>query len=412
MLTTEKLAIDGGAPVRDQKARPWPTWPVIDPNLWRERIEPRLREVYLSATEGLPGPRARRFGEKFASYCGAKYGVMVPHGTDAIAASIAAVLDLDGWKEGGEVIVPNYTFIATASAAIDRRCRLCFVDIDPETLTLSPEALEAAIRPSTTAVVVVHMAGHPADMPALRRICDKAGIPLIEDCAQSHGAEVRGKKVGSLAACGAFSFQSTKNLTSGEGGCVTTDDAAIRNRVVSFMDVGRDPEGKRWDYPRLGWNYRPSEYLAEILSVRLEFLEEETRRRAANAEYLTGLLQAIEGVTPPATGEWVTLHGYHLYAMRIDEPSFGGQPRDRIVSALAAEGIPCTAGYECPLSEQPALRRLRELYPDLMRIEPYDAAAHVCRTSVWTYQNVLLGERRDMDDVATAIAKVQRAFQR
>jgi dTDP-4-amino-4,6-dideoxygalactose transaminase len=411
MPPADKLAVHGGTPVRDMHRRPWPTWPVVSEQLWRDEVEPALKATFLSAVEGLPSPRSKQFGGEMAAYCGSKFGVMVPHGTDAISAAVAAVLDLDGWEHGGEIILPNYTFIATASAPLDRRCPLAFVDIDPDTLTLCPKALEAAIRPGKTkAILVVHLAGHPADMPEILRIAAKAGIPVIEDCAQAHGAEVEGRKVGSLGKAGAFSFQSTKNLTSGEGGCVTTDDEDVRNRVVSFMDVGRQPAGRRWDYARLGWNYRPSEYLASLLSIRLRYLEEETRRRAANADYLSERLRQIPGVTPPTTAPWVTLHGYHLYAMKVDPAHFGGKSRDAIVEALTAEGIPSTAGYETPLSEQAALQHLAKKYPDLMRVEPYPNASAVCRSSIWTYQNVLLADRKDMDDVVEAFAKVQRAM--
>lgn len=411
MLTTEPLALNGGAPLRDIRSRPWPVWPVVSPELWDRAVGPALREVFLSATEGLPGPVAKRFGTEFAAYCGTRHGVMLPHGTDALSAALAAVLDLDGWREGGEVIIPNYTFIATASAVIDRRCRPVFIDIDPVTLTMCPQALAKAVIPGRTqAVIVVHLAGHPADMAAIRAITDPLGIPVIEDCAQAHGAEVAGKKVGGLGAIGAFSFQSTKNLTSGEGGCVTTDDETLKNRVISFLDVGRDPEGKRWDYPRLGWNYRPSEYLAALLSVRLRSLAGECRRRDESAKILCELLEDIPGVAPPRVAPWVTLHGWHLFAMRLDRSKFGNRPREEIVAAMMAEGIPVTAGYECALSDQPALETLRRRYPDMMTVHPCPNTESVCRDSLWTYQNMLLGEPRDMEDIAAAITKVQQAF--
>lgn len=411
MPNAETLALHGGTPVRDVQKNPWPTWPRVSGPLWNERVEPALREVFLSGSEALPGTRAKEFAAQFARYCGSRYGVLVPHGTDAIAAALAATLDLDGWREGGEVIVPNYTFIATASAVIDRRCRIAIVDINPATFTMSPEALEAAIRPGeTTAVVTVHVAGHPADMDRINSIASRAGIPVIEDCAQAHGAEVNGAKVGSLSAAGAFSFQSSKNLTSGEGGCVTTDDEEVHNRIVSFMDVGRDPKGPRWEYPRLGWNFRTSEYVAALLSVRLESLEEEIERRTANANYLNRRLGEIEGVTPPLPAPWATRHAYHVYPMLVDPEAFGGHGRDAILAALATEGIPVTPGYTKMLSDQLALARLRAKYPDLMRVEPCPVTEDVCSRSIWTYQWVLLAEREDMDDVVEAVAKVQRAL--
>jgi dTDP-4-amino-4,6-dideoxygalactose transaminase len=400
--------MDGGTPVR---TRPWPSWPDNTEEEWRSTVEPALREVYLSRTEALPNPKAAAFGDAFAEYCGTRHGLMMPHGTDSIAAALSGALDLDGFGDGGEVILPNYTFVATASAALDVRCTLAFVDIDPETYTLSPEAVEAAIRPGkTVALLPVHLAGHPADMDRLNALARKHGLKVIEDCAQAHGAEVNGKKVGSLGDAGAFSFQSSKNLTSGEGGAVTTDDLDTYHRVISFSNVGRRPGGARWEYHRLGWNYRPSEYLAALLLTRLPRLEEQTRRRNANAAYLSNLLKGIEGIHPPQLAPWTTLHAYHLYSFRYDPDAFGGRSRNDFVNALDAEGIPCTPGYTLPLTEEGGLKRLRERYPHPVRVEPCPNVEATCRSTVWLYQNELLGDERDMDDVAEAVEKIQRAF--
>ena len=296
------LAISGGTPVRDTQKDPWPISPRTGVEEWESEIEPRLREVYLSATEGLGGQKIEELNEKYAEYTGTKYAMFMPHGTDAISAALAGALDLDGFGDGGEVIIPNYTFVATASAALDRNCTIAFVDIDPDNFTIDPAAAEAAIDPSRTrAILPVHLGGHPAHMEALRQIADRHGLAIVEDCAQAHGAAEQGKKVGGLGDAGAFSFQSSKNLTSGEGGMVTTDDKDVRDRVYAFMNVGRAPGGARWEYPRLGWNYRPSEYLAALLIPRLNSLEEQTVLRNANATYLSTELKQIEGFTPSET---------------------------------------------------------------------------------------------------------------
>ena len=159
-------------------------------------------------------------------------------GTDSISAALAAALDLDGFSDGGEVIVPNYTFVATASAVLERRCTIVFVDISPETFTIDPQAVEAAIGPETRAILPVHLGGHPADIGSLQEIAQRHNLAIIEDCAQAHGAEYQTKKVGSLSDVGAFSFQASKNLTSGEGGMVTTNNKDIHDRVCAFMNVG------------------------------------------------------------------------------------------------------------------------------------------------------------------------------
>ena len=406
MATT--LAIRGGTPVRTAG---WPSWPENTAEEWQARIEPALRDVYLSATEGLPGPRASEFASRFAAYCGAGYGVLTPHGTDALMAALTGALDIDGIGESGEAIVPNYTFIATASAALDRRLSLRFVDIDPDTFTILPEAVDYAAGASNSRVVIpVHMGGQPTDMDGLGRVASARGLKIVEDCAQAHGAEWRGRKVGSLGDAGAFSFQSSKNLTSGEGGMVTTNDVDVRDRVAAFMDVGRRPGGARWEYPRLGWNYRPSEYIAALLDARLGDLEPRSKVRTSGAEYLTTALGHIKGITPPRLASGATRHAYHLYMMQYDPEGFGGHTRDEFIAALHAEGISCTVGYTQPLSEEPAIQSLREKYPNLITVDPCPNVERVASRSVWLTQNVLLAEHSDLDDIVEATAKIRRAF--
>lgn len=407
---SETLAIDGGVPVRDTKVSPWPTWPDNTEREWDEEIAPTLKEVYLGQTEGLPAPVGHRFGQAFAAYCDAAYGVMMPSGTTSIAAGLSAALDLDGLVDGGEVIIPNYTFIATASAPLSVRCSLALVDIDPVSFTMSPEAAEAAITDQTVALLPVHLGGHPADMDALNDIARKHNLKVIEDCAQAHGAEHKGRKVGSLGHVGAFSFQSSKNLTSGEGGCLLTNDRDLRDRAWAFRDVGRRPEGERWEYPRLGWNYRTSEYLAGILLKRLSKLEPQIDLRNKNAAYLSKGLDEIGGLEPPRWHPWVTQHGYHLYMMRYNSEAFGGKTRDEFIAALQAEGIPCTPGYQRPLTDEGGLKTAMDRHPHLIRRLPCPHVEAICASSVWFLQNMLLGEREDMDDILIAVAKIKRAF--
>jgi|SaaInl4_135m_RNA_FD_contig_81_557629_length_1742_multi_2_in_0_out_0_2 dTDP-4-amino-4,6-dideoxygalactose transaminase len=405
---SEKLAIQGGDAVHTTG---WPSWPQNSGELWESKVEPALKEVYLSRTEGLPAPKAKEFSEAFARYCDAQYGVMMPHGTDSIMAALTGVLDLDGLSDAGEIIIPNYTFIATASAALDRRFTIAFVDVDPDTFTIDPQAVEDAIRPGiTTAILPVHLGGHPADMGALRKIADKHGLKIVEDCAQAHGAEFDGQKVGSLGDAGAFSFQSSKNLTSGEGGMVTTNDVDVRNRVVAFKDVGRHPEGERWEYPRIGWNYRASEYLAALLNIRLDFLEAETLRRNENGDYLRKYLNDMPGIVPPKLSPQATMHGYHLYMMMYDPNEFGGHSRGEFIAALSAEGVPSSSGYGEPLSDSAGLKYVSEKYPHLIRRLPCPNIEAACAGSVWLGQNVLLGSRDDMNDIAEAVGKVHTAF--
>ena len=407
---SEKLAMEGGTPVRDLEKAPWSSWPQNTEAAWEKEIEPALRAVYLQKEEGLPATQGEAFGQAFAAYGDTRYGIIMPHGTDAIAAAVAGALDLDGLGEGGEVIIPNYTFIATASAPLSVRCSLALVDIDPVSFTMHPEAVEAAVTDRTVAILPVHIGGHPADMDALNAIAERHGLAVIEDCAQAHGAEHNGHKVGSLGHVGAFSFQSSKNLTSGEGGCILTNDKDIRDRAYAFKDVGRRPGGERWEYPRLGWNYRTSEYLAAILLSRLTHLEDQTDLRNENAAYLSGGLEKIGGITPPRWRAWVTQHGYHLYTMLYHPEEFGGRSRDEFVRALQAEGITCSAGYKRPLTDEGALKTVLETYPHLVRRLPCPNVEFTCDHSVWFYQSMLLGTKGDMDDIVEAVAKIKRAF--
>jgi dTDP-4-amino-4,6-dideoxygalactose transaminase len=247
-------------------------------------------------------------------------------------------------------------------------------------------------------------------MAEIMAVAQKHDLVVIEDCAQAHGARCNGQHVGSIGHAGAFSFQSTKNLTAGEGGIVTTNDKTIDSRLLGFMDVGRDIRGAQWQYPRLGWNYRPSEYLAALLSLRLDDLEQQTEHRARMAAHLSRRLQDVPGVTPPVEAGWCSRHAYHLYCMLIDEEGFGGRSQERVVEALKAEGIPCTRGYTSPLSSTPALVQLREAYPETMRVRPCPNTETVCRRSIWLTQPLLLADEKDMDQIAEALAKVQRLF--
>ena len=407
----DRLAVNGGVPVRDQKVQPWPVWPDNTQAEWDREVGPALREVYLDRVEGLPEPRGKDFGRAMAEYCGAQYGVLMPHGTNAIAAVVAGVLDIDGLSDGGEIIIPNYTFIATASAPLFVGCSLCLADIDPASATLDPAAVEAAIGPRTRAILPVHLAGQTADMDALRTIAETHSLALLEDCAHAHGAEYNGRRAGSLGDAGAFSFQSSKNLTSGEGGLVTTSDVTVRDRVAAFMDVGRQPEGGRWQYPRLGWNYRTSEYVAALLLVRLAKLDREMAKRSHNAAYLSGLLARIDGVAPPQLKPWATRHAYHLYAFTCEAEAFGGESVETVAHALRAEGVPGFRGYDA-LSGHGAIQTVAQNHPERIRVEPHPNVDRVSARTLWLPQTVLLATEGDMDDVAEAMAKIQRAFAR
>ena len=360
MSDAARLAVDGGSPVRTAG---WPRWPAVSEELWENSVGPRLKQVFLSGVEGLPNPTARAFEERWCQDNDVAHAVLCSHGTDALQCAVAGAMDADGLGYAGEVICPNYTFIASAGAPLALQTGICLVDVDPDDFNLSVDAVAAAIGPKTAGIMAVHLGGHPAHMDALRALADKHHLALIEDCAQAHGAEHNGRPVGGLGDCAGFSFQSSKNLTSGEGGLVTSQSTEVYHRAYAYLNIGRYLGGERWSHPRLGWNYRSNEYMAALLLARLETLEDEAARRDDNGRYLNEQLAGIEGFRPPKRQEYCTRHAYHLYMSRYDPAGFGGRPRSEFLAALGAEGIPCSAGYDRLLSDQDGLRMVAEKYP-------------------------------------------------
>ncbi len=399
------LAINGGAKVR---TKGWPSWPVFD-----EDDVGAVAEVVRSGNWGcLTGNKVAEFEKKFAAFQDAKYGVCVTNGTAALEVALRAV----GVKPGDEVIVPPYTFIATASAALQINAIPVFVDIDPETYNLDPEKIEAAISEKTKAIIAVHIGGGPADMDGILAVARKHSLKVIEDAAQAHGAAWNGRRVGAIGDAGTFSFQASKNLTAGEGGIVVTNDPEVYSIAWSLHNCGRVPEGKWYEHRILGWNMRMTEFQAAVLLSQMKRLEEQMKVREENALYLDSKLSQIEGIRPLKRDPRVTTHAYHLYIFRYNSAEFNGVPRSKFLQALNAEGIPCSAGYVPLYKEQ------------LFYVEPNGCpigcafygremdyskvccpvAEHACANeAVWLSQNMLLGTKQDMDDIVSAIQKIK-----
>lgn len=398
----QRLAIDGGEPVRQ---RPFPAWPV-----WDEREERALLDVLRSGRWGeIDGTAVERFQTRFAALQGARHCVVVANGTAALRVAFRAL----GVGIGDEVIVPPYTFIATASAALEVGAIPIFADIDPDTYLLDPAAAEAAITPRTRAIVPVHVAGCPADMDALGEVAARHGLYLLEDAAQAHGAAWRGQGVGALGNLGTFSFQASKNLNAGEGGALVTNDDDLAELIWSLHNVGRVRDGAWYRHEILAGNERLTEFQAALLLAQLERLPEQMARREAAATYLDRELAAIEGIRPLRRDPRVTAHAHHLYILRYDAAAFGGLKRDQLVRALKAEGIPCSTGYT-PLSDSPAIRReVEHLLALLGRRDRAPAvvipnAERACREAIWLPQYVLLGDEEDMADIVAAVRKIQQ----
>jgi len=400
--TTQPLALLGGEPVR---SKPFPAWPI-----YGEAEERALLRALHSGKWGkLDGSEVSTFEKRFAEYIGVKHAIAVCNGTISLRIALMAA----GIQGGDEVIVPPYTFLATATAVVEANATPVFVDIERETLNLDPAEIEKAITPRTRAIIPVHLGGLPCDMDAILAIAKRHKLIVIEDAAHAHGSEYRGKRCGSIGDFGSFSFQSTKNLTSGEGGIITTNDDQLAETCRSIHNCGRIEGGAWYEHHVIAGNYRLGEFTGAILNCQLDRLDEQTDRRDANARYLDEKLSKIPGITPQRRPDFATRNAQHLYCFRYDAGTFDDVPRERFVEALNAEGIPVSNGYVLPLYKQPLfLEKNFGPYSSSGATTDYRAlnlpvVTKICAgEGAWLTQNLLLGSREDMDDIVAAFAKV------
>lgn len=403
-----ELALLGGSAVRTD---PFAAWPVVD-----EADEKRLLGVLRGGKWGRDaGDQVRSFEKRFAAYHQAKYAVAVVNGTVSLRLALLA-LQL---QAGDEVIVPPYTFLATASAVVEANATPVFVDICPDTLTIDPKEIEKAVTPRTRAIIPVHVGGMAADMDAIMEIARRRRLAVIEDAAQAHGAAYGGRRLGTLGDIGSFSFQSSKNMTSGEGGILTTNDEHLADRIYSLHHCGRPAHGGAWyDHHVIGGNYRLSEFQAAVLHGQLDRVEAQAQLRERNGLHLAERLSQVPGLTPQKRTPRHARHAYHLFPIRID-PSVYEFPRDLFLKAMHAEGIPLSAGYTLPVYRQPLFQNLafgpftgyRNAHPDLdYRQVHCPVSERVCTVEgSWLTQNVLLGSTDDLEDVVRAFDKVHQA---
>lgn len=393
-----ELAILGGKPSVDFS---WPVWPKLGA---RERT--LLDEVFAGTLWGGTGlgPKIAEFNRAFAAYCDVKFGAAVANGTVSMELCLAAW----GIGPGDEVVVPAATFFATSVAVHHQGATVVYADLDPKTANLDPAQFEAAISDKTKAVIPVHIGGHPADMDPILKIARARGIKVLEDAAQAHGAIYKGRKAGSLGDAASFSFQQSKNLQSGEGGFVMSDDAAFIDKI--HYSLGKFGRGIRDQYTghihyRFGWNACYTEIQAAIALGQLERLEPETRKRYEAAQSLFRDLQGIEGFEPFADQPYCTRHGHHLFLARFDEAGFGGVGRAQFLAAMNAEGVPCSSFYPMPLYEQPLYKTDPKMK---MRHLPCPVTERICRETVFFEQNLLLAEPGRVARIAETVKKVRR----
>jgi dTDP-4-amino-4,6-dideoxygalactose transaminase len=402
-LSTRRLAIQGGPPVR---ATPWPRWPV-----WDEREERAVLEALRGGEWGgfpMPNRHAARFAEAFARFHDCEHGLCVTNGT----VSLEIALEAAGIEAGAEVVVPAYTFEATAAAVLFAGCVPVFADVTPDTYCLDPTALEAAITARTRAVIPVHLGMRFADLDAIGAIARRHGLIVIEDCAHAHGGQWRGRGAGSWGLAGSFSFQSSKLMTAGEGGIVITHDAGVLDRLFALANCGRQRPGRAADTPVIGHNYRMTDLQAAILEVQLSRLAAQHEQRNRNVARFERALAAIDGIEPLAAEPRITRQAAYQVVLRYSAPRFDGLARAAFVAALEAEGVPADAHF------YDALTRSSLLVPDCRRFPAWAERARTGQPAcpvaeraayeeaVWLPHYLFLGDHRDVDQIVEAIAKV------
>lgn len=403
MTNASRPALLGGAPVC---TRPWPRWPMFD-----ERERQRLLAV-LESGQWWYGERVREFEAAYAAFQGARFAVSCTNGTTALEMGLRAL----GVVEGDEVIVPPYTFVATASAVITVGAVPVFADIEPDSLNLDPADVARKLTPRTRAIIPVHVGGRMADMDRLNALAARHGLAVLEDAAHAWGSQWRGRGAGTLGRAGTFSFQVSKNITAGEGGILVTEDEALAGLCRSFSHCGRRAGGAWYDHDYLGSNLRLTEFQAAILLAQLERLPEQIARREANAALLDAALAGLPGLRRLSPEPRMTRRSYHMYVFRVDEAALG-LSRDRFLEALCAEGVPASKGWYRPLYRNGLFQNahcgpVHGITAPLAAKGVDYTTTHcpvceaVCRDAVWIAHTALLAEPDQVRSIADAVAKV------
>ncbi|GJM28234.1 MAG: hypothetical protein DHS20C17_08690 [Cyclobacteriaceae bacterium] len=404
-------AILGGNPVIDHD---WPSWPIWNP----ETDEKRLLEVMRS------GVWSRRnvtleFEKKWAETIGSKRCLALVNGTNAMITSFAN-LDI-GW--GDEVITTPYSFIASVQSILFNGAIPVFVDVDPKTFQIDPSKIEEKITKRTKAILPVHILGLPCDMDAIMKIAAKHNLKVVEDACQGWLAEYDHKKVGTFGDAGCFSFQNSKNIPIGEGGAIVSDDEAFMDRCYSYHNYGM-PYGSMKSSSRpgaimAGTKLRITEYQCAIGLAQLERLEDQTKKRSMNAEYLRSKISEVSGIMPYELYPKVTRASFHLFPFRYKSREFKDLSRDKFLEALNSEGVPCYSGYQ-PLNKMPFLentfasKNFKQFYTTKQLNYSNYSEQNACPFSdvlcdeeaIWLPQYVLLGSKRDMNSIFSAIQKI------
>ncbi len=400
-----QLAVNGGKAVR---TKAWPDWPVYG------KPEEQALLGVLRSGKWYYAEKVREFEEAFAAFQGARFGITTCNGTAALEASLICC----GVGPGDEVIIPAYTFQATADAVLRANAVPVFCDVELDTFNLDVEAAAEVITDRTRAILPVHWMGLPCDMDRIGELADEHDLVVVEDACHSWGSQWKGKGTGAIGDAGGFSFQASKNITAGEGGIALTDDEELAVLIRSFANCGRGLEDRWYYHYRTGSNYRMTEFQAALLLAQLGRLDEHTRLRAENAHRLNAELSQIPGIHTTPEDERITRRAYHGYQVRFVSEEFDGVSRERFMAALSAEGVPCYGGYGEPLYRYWLFRRSGD-GPQYCPIScPYYGqhrdyldvncpnAERVCREAVWMRHSMLLAAPEEMEDVISAFRKI------
>lgn len=405
-----QLAILGGPKTRTES---YPKWPV-----WDQRDIDAVSEVIKSGRWGgfpYPGPKTAELARKFVELQGGGYAVPMANGT--VTMEVACRAAGIGW--GDEVIVPAYTFQATAAAPMAAGAVPVIVDVDPNTYCLDPQAAEEAITPKTKAIIPVHLGSSMADMNAIMALAKKHNLIVIEDCAHAHGAKWNGQGAGTIGDFGSFSLQSSKTLTTGEGGILLCRTPEMAAKAASIIDCGRPhslgggPEDENMDF-QVGGNYRLSEISAALALVGIERFPAQAKQREEMAAYMDESLSEIPGVRVLKRDPHHTTRSFYRYIFAIDPEEFGVE-HDVLCAALDAEGVGCWIGYEAMHNYdlfQPQKSKLAvpSAFPEYFKYEQMDLpeATRACEhEAVWLDEAVFRTGPKGVDDAVAAIKKIQ-----
>jgi dTDP-4-amino-4,6-dideoxygalactose transaminase len=402
-----KLAIAGGEPVRKQRFDPWP--------VYTEAERCALEDVLTNRNWGgqpFPGKHADAFAKNFAAVHTAKYGQCVNTGTVAIQAALKAV----GIQPGDEVLVPAYTWEGTVGPVLLVNAVPVFVDVDPDTYCMDPKLMERAITAKTRVILPVHLGMRFADLDAIMPVARDHNLKVVEDCAHVHGGMWCGKGVGSIGDLGAFSFQSSKLITCGEGGAVITNNLEYFERVQSYINAGRASVTDQFKHRMIGFNYRLGEFQAAVLGPQLERLPQQQKTRQANFDYFESQLRGTKGLGFLKPEPRITRSAPYCYVLKY----FAGQakdiPRAAFVAALQLEGIPCDGLFYEPVYRSSLFPVKAADFPALSwgRTEPLDlrnmyrcpaAERAAYHEAIWFPHYLFLADREGIDSIVEAIFK-------